>query len=298
MTYYLTSPYTPSYFYDELRGISDGSGVSYMRVVRMHMIPELIKARCTMVGAWGKAIQDTNGTLYQLRALDWVTNGPFQQYPTAIVYHPNTGNGHPFAIFGWAGFIGTVTGFSSSPLGLCEKVWLGYNESDSRSGIPFHFLLRDILQYDDEIDSAVNRIFAAQRTCSIWIGLGDYSNQFRSMQYSLDEVRIYDDRNFPEYKGHPRLPGAVYVDKHVQPSSDPCLGSLMESHYGQLDAVTIKEHISAEHATGDSQVAIYDYAHMFVYLAYASPYENNQFTPAYNRAFVRLDMSSLFSTTP
>jgi hypothetical protein len=43
---------------------------------------QLIQAACSMFGAWGKAISNTNGTLYQLRALDWSTDGPFQQVPT------------------------------------------------------------------------------------------------------------------------------------------------------------------------------------------------------------------------
>jgi len=298
LTYYLTRSYTPDYFYQELQGIADAAGVDFMRVVRLHMIPELIQAQCTMVGAWGQAISKTNGTLYQLRALDWQVDGPFQKYPAIIVYHPQQGNGQAFAIVGWGGFIGTVTGFGSAPIGLSQKVWYDYNGTYDRSGVPFHFLLRDVLQYDTEIDDAINRINAAERTCAIWIGLGDYSNQFRAIEYSVDKVRVFDDRNFPQYKEHPRLPGAVYVDKHPQPSHHPCLGSLMQKYYGQLNAVTIKEHISAEHATGDAQIAIYDYAEMKAFIAFASPYENGQFTPAYNRAFVSVDLAALFNTQP
>ena len=59
-----------------------------------------------MVGSWGEAINSTNGTLYQLRALDWETTGPFQQFPAVIVYHPTNNNGHPFGIFTFVGFIG------------------------------------------------------------------------------------------------------------------------------------------------------------------------------------------------
>lgn len=44
---------------DWLLGFADGSGIPYMDVVRLHMFPELIKAQCSMVGAWGPA---TSGT--------------------------------------------------------------------------------------------------------------------------------------------------------------------------------------------------------------------------------------------
>ena len=88
-------------------------------------------------------------------------------------------------------------------MGLSEKVWMHYNESDSREGIPFHFLLRDILQFDMDIDSAIGRIASAHRTCSIFVGLGDQSNQFRAIEYSLETIQIWNDKNFPAYKVFP-----------------------------------------------------------------------------------------------
>ena len=54
-----------------MRGIAEGSGVSFKHLRRIHMIGELTKGTCSMFGAWGKATKD--GKLIQLRALDWVT---------------------------------------------------------------------------------------------------------------------------------------------------------------------------------------------------------------------------------
>jgi hypothetical protein len=98
-TWWLVESYVPEYWTDELKGLADGSGMDYMEVVRLHMIPEVIQAQCSMFGAWGPAIANTSGSLYQLRALDWSVNGPFQQFPTFIVYHPD--QGHPFSILSW-----------------------------------------------------------------------------------------------------------------------------------------------------------------------------------------------------
>merc|ERR1711862_469457 len=150
------------------------------------MIPELIKAHCSMVGAWGNAITNTTGSIYQLRALDWSTNGPFQKFPQVTVYHPTDDDGHSFAVLTWTGFIGAITGYSSSS-----------------------------------------------------VGLGDNTiNQFRAVEYSHDYVRVGDDKNFPEWNYHPSMSNVVYIDKHKQPSSDPCLGSLLEQHYANIDCVT------------------------------------------------------------
>ena len=44
----------------------------------------------------------------QLRALDWDTNGPLQEAPTVVVYHPDDGNA--FANVGWAGWVASISG--------------------------------------------------------------------------------------------------------------------------------------------------------------------------------------------
>ncbi len=81
-----------------------------------------------------------------------------QNNPTVVVYHvTNSSLGHSFANIGWAGcaisdipfsdplsspassFVGSVTGYSSAPVGISEKV--GDNNTfsqTSRIGIPFH----------------------------------------------------------------------------------------------------------------------------------------------------------------
>jgi hypothetical protein len=295
VTYLLTEEYTPQYFFDEIQGLADGSGIDYMDLVRVHMFPELIKAQCSMFGTWGPAIANTTGSLYQLRALDWSTDGPFQQFPTVIVYHPSD-NGHDFSILTWSGFIGALTGYSSAPMGICEKVWLHYNGTSSRSGIPFHFLLRDILQFDADIDQTLSRIASAERTCSIFIGLGDHTNTFRAVEYSYQQIQVWNDYNFPAYKNHPRMPGLVFIDKHTQPSEDPCMGSLMQQYYGSLDAVTTIRYITALEQTGDMHIAIYDFANQYMYVSNASPYNSTtgSCVPAYERPFTRLDMGKLF----
>lgn len=299
-TYELTKPFIPEYFMEEIQGLADGSGVSYQKILQVQMFPELIKAGCSMFGAWGPAISNTTGSLFQLRALDWDTSGPFQQYPVVLVYHPQDSNGHAFSTMGWAGFIGAMTGYSSAPIGLCEKVWLGYNGTSSRQGIPWHFLLRDIMQFDSDIDSAVSRIANAHRTCPIFVGLGDYSNQFRAIEYSYEIVEVYDDHNSPTWNDHPNFEGLVYIDKHVQPSSDPCMPSLLEKYYGSLNVQNTIQYIAPIFETGDMHVAVYDFANNYMYVSNASPVPAsgpNDVVPAYNRNYIRLDMNQLFATT-
>ena len=70
LNYEITLPYTNKKYYEEMRGIADGSGVELKYFRRIHMIGELTKGACSMFGAWGKAT--SHGQTIQLRALDWV----------------------------------------------------------------------------------------------------------------------------------------------------------------------------------------------------------------------------------
>lgn len=294
-TYTLTKPYTPQHFEDEIQGMADGSGMDIKLIRRLNMIPELIKAHCSMIGAWGPAINETapGSTLYQLRALDWNTDGPFQEKPAILVYHPD--NGVPFASWGWTGFVGALSGYSSSSVGICEKYWGGYNGTYFMEGYPFHYLLRDILQFDGDIKSAYERIENAQRTCAIFVGLGDNkSNEFRAVEYSHDILNIYSDTTYPVYPAHPQKKGLIYIDKHFQPSNDPCLANLVLESYGKLDT----QHLlwaASVHKTGDAHAAIYDYAKNYMYVSAASVASKPPIVPAYDRQFVGYNMLDLWA---
>lgn len=286
-----TRAFTPQYFYDELQGLSDGSGVPSADVINLHMFPELIKAACSMYGAWGTAINQTQGTLFQLRALDWGVNSPLTDVPQVTVYHPD--NGHPFLILTFSGFIGALTGYSGW-MGLCEKVWLHYNGTSSRIGYPWHFLTRDILQFDVDISSAINRIEQTERTCSIFLGLGDNStNQFRVVEYAHEYAKVFDPLNYPK-QDHPYFPDVVYVDKHTQPSSDPCMPSLLSQYYGNLNISNAIAVVSL-FQTGDLHAAFYDHGASKVYISVAqyNASQPDSSIPAYDRQWMALDFVSL-----
>lgn len=43
ITYELTKKYIPKYFLEELQGVADGAGIDYKLILRVHMLPELVK---------------------------------------------------------------------------------------------------------------------------------------------------------------------------------------------------------------------------------------------------------------
>ncbi|GAM19141.1 hypothetical protein SAMD00019534_023160, partial [Acytostelium subglobosum LB1] len=294
----VTRAYTPEHFFQEMHGMADASGIPYQTILQLHMFPELIKAACTMVGAWGPAT--VNGGLMQLRALDFSPNAPLRYHPVVTVSHPTDG-GNTFASLSWAGFIGVLTGYSQRTA-ICEKVWIAYNGTSSRVGIPWHFLLHDIVQFDNSIDEALNRIYNAHRTCSIYVGLGSNStNDFRAVEYSHDVVRVFDDKTpFPGFAppspAHPLMPNIVYIDKHVQPSGDKCLASqLAQYQNGQLDARAYID-IMGQQETGDIHSAVYDFTANQMYVSVASQNPNIlPIIPAYQRQFLQIDLEYFFN---
>ncbi len=301
-----TAPYTPKHFFDTINGMANTTGVPAHTLLQVALIPELIKASCTVLSAWGPATASTAhpGALTQLRLLDWGTDGPFQQFPLVLCYHPtgttdddfeNGAEGHDFCVLTWAGLVGAITGLSSSGIGVQEKVWLSYTGLERIDGYPFHFLMQDILQYDECVDDALSRVATANRTCSIWLGIGSSNEGYaKVLQYSAEEVNIYNPLNYPTAPdgAHTRYNGVVYVDKHVQPSGNPCLPSLVGEFYGNINAANGIQ-IAAIEASGNMHAAIYDWGAGMFYVANASPNTpNGTVIPAYSRQFLALNMSS------
>lgn len=79
LTYEITKPYTPDRFNYEIQGMADSTGISVWDLRGLNMIPELLKASCSIMGVWGPA--SATGKLLQLRALDWESHAPLSDYP-------------------------------------------------------------------------------------------------------------------------------------------------------------------------------------------------------------------------
>ncbi|CAF2999086.1 unnamed protein product [Rotaria socialis] len=321
LNYEITRIYTPPWFDEEIRGIAAGSGVSYQNIRRLNLIPELIKAACTVLGAWGEST--LTSALLHVRSLDWDDQAPLANYAIVTIYHPNASyegyadhfhefykqenyKSHAFANIGYLGMIGSIGGYSEASIGLGEKVWITKEQDiTTRFGNPWTYVLRDVLQFSHSIDSALTMFTNAHRTCSIHLGLGSYERNvsamndenigFRGIEYSANELNIYNWEDMFDTPHHPRLKNVVYWDKHVQPSDDPCLGSLLVKGYGQLSPEIIIQNITSVAETGNAINFVLDYGENAAYVAYSAPDDPQGPLEAYKRAHIRLDMAKLFS---
>jgi len=304
LTSIATEPFTGSWFYEELHGIADAAGVDYTTLLRVHMIAGFTQGTCSMFGAWGQAIGKfgNDGKLLQLRALDWDMDGPFRDYSQITVYHPSAGYGHEFVNVGLTGFIGGLTGMSRTQLGISE-IGVYFPDStfgeESRIGVPFIVLLRSILQFDNTLQDAINRMLNSRRTCDLIMGVGDgKSSQFRGFEYSYSTLKVFDDTNMEPYNQtwHPRIKNIVYWGMDwICPSYNAALANLLLKYYGQITPEVAIEYISAVEQSGDNHVAFYDLTDMELFVSFAAPHTVGGPVPAYDRQFSRWNVTSLMN---
>jgi len=292
--------YTPEHFLDELHGLCDGSGADFSTVYKIHMIAGLTQGDCSMFGAWGSAVP-VGGSLLQLRALDWNMDGPFRDFSQITVYHPSTGYGHDFANVGFTGFIGGLTGASAAQLGISE-IGAAYPDAsfgeESRIGVPFIFLLRDILQFDYTLDDSINRMVNSRRTCNLMLGVGDGKlNEFRGFQYSYSVLNVFDDQNLrPNATWHPKIKDVVYWGMDwICPAYDTVLSNLLDKYHGQLTPEVAIKYVSAVEQSGDNHIAFYDLTKMNMYVSFAAPNGVGGPVAAYARQYTKWDLSQLFA---
>ncbi|KAK6166612.1 hypothetical protein SNE40_023263 [Patella caerulea] len=300
----LTKRFTNPAFFDELRGMAEAAGVDEKKLMRIHLLGELTKGSCSMLGAWGQSLEAAN-SLLQLRALDWAVDGPFKDFPQVTVYHPvNSTYGIPFANFGWTAWIGSITGMNSQRMAISE-IGVSFPDEtfgkESRVGVPFTQLLRDILQYDTSLNQSMNRITNSRRTCDLILGVGDAKiPAFRSVEYSASAADFFDDTNMrPEASWHPRISDVVYHGMDWDcPAFNEVLAKQILVNYGSLTAETVIRDVVPIVQTGNVQVAVYDLTQNIAYLANArASYETGP-TYAYERTYIKLDMGKLFSERP
>jgi len=300
-TYAASRYYTASHFYEEMQGLADASGVEYMEIVRLHMLAGLTQGKCSMFGAWGDATAD--GNTVQLRALDWDMNGPFRNYPQLTVYHPTEGNA--FLTVGFTGFVGGLTGLSSALLGISE-IGVSFPDatfgSESRLGLPFIYLLRDILQFDTTLDDALDRMRTVRRTCDLILGVGNAST-FRGVEYSYATLDVFDDTNMRPKNDtwHPPIDNVVYWGMDwLCPAYSSMLATGLSHYHGKITGETAARYISAPQHSGTNHVALYNLGSREVWISFGAPTSVGGPPNAYARPYLYIaDVAAdLFNVSP
>lgn len=262
---------------------------------RVNMLPELIQMQCSMMGAWGAATPD--GKLVQLRSLDF-GGGPFADRNILIVNHP-TDSPNGFAVLSFPGFVGAVTGFSEK-ISLSEKVddvTGASRPAGTYKGQAVSMVIRDIIQFSETKEQAIQIAQAANRTWSVWLGVGDeHSQQFRAMLYEEASATPYDDTTLPSLTNQTAIKDVAYIDKHPQPSPHPDMPQLVKRFYGNLTARNVVQYIPRLMDSGDVHVAVYDWGAKKVYLAMGITNSSGGYVrKACDSPYLEFDMDALWA---
>jgi isopenicillin-N N-acyltransferase-like protein len=263
------------------------------------MIGEVTKGACSMIGAWGKALGRDG--LLTARALDWSVEGPFRDYPEIVIYHAENDSENTFLNMGWIGWIGSITGVNDKGMSIHE-IGVAFPDasfgSESRIGIPFTFLLRDVLQFDKTQAAGVDRVRNAHRTCNLILGVGGGPERvFNSMGVSASAFNLNTDKNMlPEGDWHPRMEGLVYhaMDWNC-PSFSEVMAARLKAHYGNLTHEDIIRDVLPLTSTGNLHIYVADLVNQQLWVANAQRSTASGEFYAFNRPYIHMDLPSFWS---
>ncbi len=188
--------YVPAWYYEELRGLADGSGVAYDELLRANFIPELF--HCSGFALTGSATKD--GVMVHGRILDYGCDWRLQEHAVVVVAEPE--GKIPFVNVTYAGFIGSVTGMNAERVSFGE---MGGRGLGHWAGVPMAVLMRTAMQDAHSLDEAVAIFRDSPRTCEYYYVIADgESNQAVGMEASWNAFHTV-----PLGGSHPQLPHAV-----------------------------------------------------------------------------------------
>jgi len=192
----LQRPYVPAKYFDEMRGLADGAGVSVADVNSANFIPELF--HCSGFAVMNKATAD--GTLYHGRVLDYGVDLRLQEHAVLIIAEPT--GGIPFVNVSYAGFIGSVTGMNAEHVSIGE---MGGGGLGAWQGTPMSLLVREVLETSKDLDAAVEVFKNHKRTCEYYYVIADAKTN-RAVGIAATPQELVE---ITPGEAHPRLPKPV-----------------------------------------------------------------------------------------
>ena len=106
------------------------------------------------------------------------------------------------------------------------------------------------------------------RTVPMFLGFGDYDNNFAAMFYRNKDLVALDDVTLPDYTSQPHLDELAYIDKHAQPSHHTETPEIMKEFHGKITGELAAKEIPSRIKSGDVHAAIYDFANEQTYVSH------------------------------
>jgi isopenicillin-N N-acyltransferase like protein len=313
----------PERFKEEMRGLSDGSGVSYADIEAGNLFPAAF--HCSGIAMRGAATHDQS--LYHVRILDYMTALGLQDAALVIIHQPD--GLRSWLNVGFAGFIGSVTGMNDAQVAIGEMGGGGLGYWD---GLEMPFLIRDALERSSTLDEALELFRTTPRTCEYYyvisdgktrdaVGIWATTQVFetirpgedyalfegmrprgaaadgkafgRDMKVKVDEFRI-------TFKGENDVEGFMALqppDTLVMSGADRynAFMNAMKPHYGKIDAQVLMELVKRPVSMGSNlHVAIFHPETLEVWVAVAA----SDGSPACDQVYRRYDLRAELAPGP
>jgi hypothetical protein len=128
-------------------------------------------------------------------------------------------------------------------------------------------VIRDILQFANDADEAVEIAKNAVRTWPVWLGIGD-GKKFRPMLYNSAELLELDENSLSEITGMPHFDDMAYIDMHGQPSKHTDLPAIIQDYYGKITPESLASEFIPKYGSADVHAAVYDFTKKQSYIAH------------------------------
>ena len=239
--------FIPEPYIEEMRGIADGSGISYEEVLSLNCLIDIDNVysynyiQCCSFVLHPCALRGA-ATIHG-RNLDFPHHGVIPKTAVVIVRTPDDTSLLPTCAITWAGFVGMLTGSNSALLTASEVS--SPADDNSLEGVPIAFLMRRLLEVSDSLEGCAEFLKAAPRTCgynlAVCDGKTDESKCFEITHKTLktrrgrkgalvvDTVRLCNHRDVSMLT----WPGGAF--HHAR------LVQLIGDNYGQIDIEKARE---------------------------------------------------------
>ena len=273
----------------QMKGIAEGSGVSFKRIQQIHAMPEIYPTLCANGAYWGKATAD--GKMIALRNLDWNRKMGIQNH--AVVKWIHIPGQESYANIGYEGFVGVFSGINEKGISVGQ---VGATSSDeTMKGTPMPFLLKRVLETSSSLEEAQTVFENYPRTRGYHYVIADAQKKNALvLETTWHHLAIFTDEDprekeapyalilenalfrgdpaiDPEIrnlqlasKGNPKKPGLEMPAGSAYEIRYKKQGELAQSYYGKITPETAQQ-IAREIAPGSNlQSVIYAYPDFWV----------------------------------
>jgi len=268
-------PHVPAEYDEELRGLADGSGVSYRELQKLHLAGDISEYHCSNFCAFGTAT--AGGHMIQMRVLDWDVDTGIQDNPLITVHHPDGGIRH--VTVGFAGFIGSITSMNQEHVAMGEMGDDFGPQHETLNGEPLVFLMRDVIAQSHNYSEGYSIVQNAVRTSSLWYVIGDSRTPYAGLfQTAMDIFNVWGPGQ--SVYGWPAIADSVYGGAYMDR-----LYNGLATYYGALTPAVAQQIARANGIPGHNLLnVVYDVTTLELWAAYAEGSAD-----AISRDFVHFD---------